>query len=219
MSGFENPDAMGSVGYDPTDYYSPEAVATLYPDSNFEWDPTDSPSALKEPERDYPEDSGDVALGGPEAARGNQPRPFSDSAAARRLGARLRKARLARNLTQAEVAGDRFNISYLGAVERGQIRPSLGALEKLSERLRVPLADLLGRVCDPNCPTRGKLAVAAAETAADLGANSDAVSAAMNQAIARTCNDRDTEGCGMDDLISEKQNTSHDQGLAQGGDE
>lgn len=64
-------------------------------------------------------------------------------AAAMRLGQRLRKARLARNLTQSEVAQQRFSVSYISAVERGQIRPSLGALEKLSERLRVPLADLL----------------------------------------------------------------------------
>ena len=64
-------------------------------------------------------------------------------AAAMRLGARLRKARLARNLTQSEVAQQRFSVSYISAVERGQIRPSLGALEKLSERLRVPLSDLL----------------------------------------------------------------------------
>ena len=64
-------------------------------------------------------------------------------AAAMRLGQRLRKARLARNLTQSEVAQQRFSVSYISAVERGQIRPSLGALEKLSERLRVPLSDLL----------------------------------------------------------------------------
>src|SRR6476620_1545923 len=60
-----------------------------------------------------------------------------------RLGQRLRQARLARNLTQSEVAASRFSVSYISAVERGQIRPSLGALEKLSERLRVPLSDLL----------------------------------------------------------------------------
>lgn len=64
-------------------------------------------------------------------------------AAAVRLGQRLRKARLAHNLTQSEVAQQRFSVSYISAVERGQIRPSLGALEKLAERLRVPLSDLL----------------------------------------------------------------------------
>ncbi len=60
-----------------------------------------------------------------------------------RLGARLRRARLARNLTQSEVAQKQFSVSYISAVERGQIRPSLGALEKLAERLQVPLSELL----------------------------------------------------------------------------
>ncbi len=61
-----------------------------------------------------------------------------------RLGQRLRRARLARNLTQGEVAKNQFSVSYVSAVERGQIRPSLGALERLSQRLQVPLTDLLG---------------------------------------------------------------------------
>lgn len=61
-----------------------------------------------------------------------------------RLGQRLRRARLARNLTQGEVARGQFSVSYVSAVERGQIRPSLGALERLAERLQVPLTDLLG---------------------------------------------------------------------------
>jgi|SRR5579884_707309 len=66
-----------------------------------------------------------------------------DSAAVR-LGQRLRRARLQRNLTQGEVAKNQFSVSYVSAVERGQIRPSLGALEKLAERLQVPVTDLLG---------------------------------------------------------------------------
>lgn len=61
-----------------------------------------------------------------------------------RLGQRLRRARLTRNLTQGEVAKNQFSVSYVSAVERGQIRPSLGALEKLAERLQVPITDLLG---------------------------------------------------------------------------
>lgn len=61
-----------------------------------------------------------------------------------RLGQRLRRARLSRNLTQGEVAKNQFSVSYISAVERGQIRPSLGALEKLAERLQIPVIDLLG---------------------------------------------------------------------------
>jgi transcriptional regulator with XRE-family HTH domain len=59
-----------------------------------------------------------------------------------RLGQRLRQARLARNLTQSEVAASQFSVSYISAVERGQIRPSLGALEKLAQRLQVSVAEL-----------------------------------------------------------------------------
>lgn len=62
---------------------------------------------------------------------------------ATRLGQRLRRARLARNLTQSEVAQQSFSVSYISAVERGQIRPSLGALERLADRLQVPLSELL----------------------------------------------------------------------------
>src|SRR5580765_1931553 len=83
---------------------------------------------------------------------------MSPDAAAMRLGQRLRKARLARNLTQSEVAQQQFSVSYISAVERGQIRPSLGALERLSERLHVPLAELLREDSDIVIPP-----VAAAE--------------------------------------------------------
>lgn len=47
-------------------------------------------------------------------------------------------------MTQSEVAAQHFSVSYISAVERGQIRPSLGALEVLSQQLEVPLEDLLG---------------------------------------------------------------------------
>lgn len=80
-------------------------------------------------------------------------------ASAVRLGQRLRKARLARNLTQSEVAQQQFSVSYISAVERGQIRPSLGALERLSERLHVPLAELLRDDTDiviPHVPSMEK---------------------------------------------------------------
>jgi tetratricopeptide (TPR) repeat protein len=60
-----------------------------------------------------------------------------------RIGQRIRRARLTRNLTQGELARGEFSVSYVSAVERGQIRPSLGALERLATRLQVPLSDLL----------------------------------------------------------------------------
>ena len=60
-----------------------------------------------------------------------------------RIGQRIRRARLTRNLTQGELARGEFSVSYVSAVERGQIRPSLGALERLAARLQVPLSELL----------------------------------------------------------------------------
>lgn len=60
-----------------------------------------------------------------------------------RIGQRIRRARLTRNLTQGELAKGEFSVSYVSAVERGQIRPSLGALERLATRLQVPLSELL----------------------------------------------------------------------------
>jgi len=65
------------------------------------------------------------------------------NASAVQLGQRLRQARVSRNLTQGEVAAGQFSVSYISAVERGQIRPSLGALERLAARLEIPIADLL----------------------------------------------------------------------------
>ena len=81
---------------------------------------------------------------------------------AQRLGARLRQARLRLNMTQSEVAASYFSVSYISAVERGQIRPSLGALEVLSSRLDVPLEDLLG-----NAPLPGAGGVITRDQAAD----------------------------------------------------
>jgi tetratricopeptide (TPR) repeat protein len=68
---------------------------------------------------------------------------IAEPTSAQRMGKRLREARLRLNMTQSEVAGEQFSVSYISAVERGQIRPSLGALEQLSERLEVPLAELV----------------------------------------------------------------------------
>ncbi|HEV7129233.1 MAG TPA: tetratricopeptide repeat protein [Ktedonobacterales bacterium] len=65
-----------------------------------------------------------------------------------RVGHRIRRARLNRNLTQGELAKGAFSVSYVSAVERGQIRPSLGALERLATRLQVPLSDLLTEQTD-----------------------------------------------------------------------
>jgi tetratricopeptide (TPR) repeat protein len=59
------------------------------------------------------------------------------------VGARLRAARQARKMTQGELAQPDFSVSYVSAIERGQIQPSLRALEILARRLGLHSSDLL----------------------------------------------------------------------------
>ncbi len=66
------------------------------------------------------------------------------------VGARLRAARLAKKYTQNQLASPDFSVSYVSAIERGQIQPSLRALEILAQRLDLSTTDLL--------PTRAALA-------------------------------------------------------------
>src|SRR5712691_2956421 len=64
-------------------------------------------------------------------------------AVAARVGTNIRKVRTRLSLTQAQLAAPEFSISYISAIERGKIRPSLKALSILARRLDVPLTFLL----------------------------------------------------------------------------
>ena len=57
--------------------------------------------------------------------------------------AKLRAARLARRYTQSQLAAPDFSVSYISAIERGQIHPSLRALEILARRLDLNSSHLL----------------------------------------------------------------------------
>jgi transcriptional regulator with XRE-family HTH domain len=61
----------------------------------------------------------------------------------RQVGARLREARLAKNYTQSQLARPEFSVSYISAIERGQIQPSLRALQILADKLEINSIDLL----------------------------------------------------------------------------
>ncbi len=61
------------------------------------------------------------------------------------VGAKLRAARLARKLTQGQLARPDFSVSYVSAIERGQIHPSLRALEIFAQRLGLSSSDLLSK--------------------------------------------------------------------------
>src|SRR2546425_7348482 len=64
-------------------------------------------------------------------------------AVAARVGTNIREVRTKLGLTQAQLAPPEFSISYIPAIERGKIRPSLRALSILAKRLDVPLTFLL----------------------------------------------------------------------------
>src|SRR6476646_7757226 len=64
-------------------------------------------------------------------------------AVAARVGTNIREFRTKLGMTQAQLAAPEFSISYISAIERGKIRPSLKALSILAKRLDVPLTFLL----------------------------------------------------------------------------
>jgi tetratricopeptide (TPR) repeat protein len=59
------------------------------------------------------------------------------------VGAKIRAMRLAKKFTQSQLAKPDFSISYISAIERGQIQPSLRALEILAARLGLSSTQLL----------------------------------------------------------------------------
>jgi len=61
------------------------------------------------------------------------------------VGAKLRATRLTRKLTQSQLARPDFSVSYVSAIERGQIHPSLRALEIFAQRLGISSTDLLSK--------------------------------------------------------------------------
>jgi tetratricopeptide (TPR) repeat protein len=60
-----------------------------------------------------------------------------DADLARRIGARIREARMRAGLTQQQLAGERYTKAYVSALETGIARPSMVALNFLSERLHL----------------------------------------------------------------------------------
>ena len=67
----------------------------------------------------------------------------TDRPLARRIGARLRKARLSASLTQTELAKGRYTKAYVSALENGLAKPSMAALNYFAGRLAIPIERLL----------------------------------------------------------------------------
>lgn len=85
-------------------------------------------------------------------------------AVAARVGTNIREVRTKLGMTQAQLAAPEFSISYISAIERGKIRPSLRALSVLARRLDVPLTFLL-----EGSPTGAAEARAVGYSPADAG--------------------------------------------------
>ena len=66
-----------------------------------------------------------------------------DAALAQQIGVRLREARKRAELTQQQLAGDRYTKAYVSALETGIARPSMVALSYFSERLGLPPSHFL----------------------------------------------------------------------------
>src|SRR5919108_2633165 len=65
------------------------------------------------------------------------------------VGEKLRAARIAQHFTQSQLAAPDFSVSYISAIERGQIHPSLRALEILAGRLGLTSTQLLPARAQP----------------------------------------------------------------------
>src|SRR6478735_8458416 len=66
-----------------------------------------------------------------------------DSVLASRIGARIRAARLAAAMTQQQLAAGRYTKAYISALEKGHAKPSMAALNFISQRLGLPASRFL----------------------------------------------------------------------------
>lgn len=71
------------------------------------------------------------------------------------VGERIRLARVARNLTQEDVANaSGMNLSYYGKLERGQNNPTLDTLIRVADVIGAALPDLVTGLTPDQLPER-----------------------------------------------------------------
>src|SRR5438445_921718 len=102
-----------------------------------------------------------------------EPKPRATSAQTR-LGERLRQLRVSSNMTQTELAGDRFSKEYVSQIERGKTRPTRETINWLAQRLGVDPGFLANGV---TADERGRVdaALARAEALLEARRNPEAV--------------------------------------------
>jgi tetratricopeptide (TPR) repeat protein len=79
-----------------------------------------------------------------EQERGTLSTPYGVRRETMTIADRVRTARIAANKTQQQLAGETYSKSYISAVERGKMTPSVQALGILAERLGLPVSYFLG---------------------------------------------------------------------------
>lgn len=75
------------------------------------------------------------------------------------VGEKLRAARIAQHYTQSQLAAPDFSVSYISAIERGQIHPSLRALEILAGRLGLSSTQLLPNRSQPDARLNSSVSI------------------------------------------------------------
>jgi tetratricopeptide (TPR) repeat protein len=92
------------------------------------------------------------------------------------LGDRVRQLRIARGLTQTDLAGDRFSKEYVSQIERGKTRPTPDTIMWLAERLGVD-ASFLERGVSTDEKNRVESIIARAEASQEKNAHDEVVAA------------------------------------------
>jgi tetratricopeptide (TPR) repeat protein len=103
-----------------------------------------------------------------------QQQRLSAAQAGLRLGERLRQLRVAANLTQTELAGDRFSKEYVSQIERGKTRPTHETIQWLAGQLGVD-AGFLGNGVSADERGRVDAALARADALLEARRNDEAL--------------------------------------------
>src|SRR5919201_2286795 len=77
------------------------------------------------------------------ATRTRRRRPAPLSPAWKKLGGRLREARIAAGMSQAQLGAPYFTRAHVSAIELGKIRPAMRSLEHMAKKLERPASYFL----------------------------------------------------------------------------
>ena len=77
------------------------------------------------------------------AIRTRRRRPAPLSPALKKLGERLREARIASGMSQAQLGAPYFTRAHVSAIELGKIRPAMRSLEHMAKKLGKPASYFL----------------------------------------------------------------------------